>query len=99
MRARGLKLLVLAMFSHYFVSRPMRARGLKPRHFQSKGIGSSSRPMRARGLKQKYDLKQTEHSWVAPHAGAWVETYLKPLSDSYSMSRPMRARGLKQIYN
>ena len=87
MRARGLKLLVLAMFSHYFVSRPMRARGLKPRHFQSKGIGSSSRPMRARGLKQKYDLKQTEHSWVAPHAGAWVETVLEPRKELTNSSR------------
>ena len=34
-----------------------------------------SRPMRARGLKLLLDESKTICPGVAPHAGAWIETY------------------------
>ena len=33
---------------------------------------------------------------VAPHAGAWIETWTMAKSKSLQMSPPMRGRGLKQ---
>ena len=80
------------------VSRPSRARGLKHRRVCSNACIHESRPSRARGLKRscRGDV-QRYHAYVAPLAGAWVETssgwlFLK----SEDESRPSRARGLKQ---
>ena len=55
------------------MSRPSRARGLKPIDVFKMHLDSKSRPSRARGLKQ------TERGlrWiinVAPFTGAWIET-------------------------
>jgi len=52
----------------------MRARGLK---LLVVGIGIDamvSRPMRARGLKQVDEAHPFYPRYVAPHAGAWIET-------------------------
>ena len=35
---------------------------------------------------------------VAPHAGAWIETYQPQQNHERSASRPMRARGLKHWF-
>ena len=35
-------------------------------------------------------------SWVAPHAGAWIETQALPRPVMRHLSPPMRGRGLKQ---
>jgi len=35
---------------------------------------SGSRPSRARGLKQLYHFAGFKFQWVAPLAGAWIET-------------------------
>ena len=37
--------------------------------------------------------------FVAPRAGAWIETYFEGLDAMQMMSRPVRARGLKPLYN
>ena len=54
----------------------MRARGLKPTREQLIIPKAMSRPMRARGLKLRFGLEPQSITRVAPHAGAWVETYL-----------------------
>jgi len=51
--------------------------------------------MRARGLKLKICPKQARPVLVAPHAGAWIETFTYFVFVSAPGSRPMRARGLK----
>ena len=53
----------------------MRARGLKLSQSQKNIIVELSRPMRARGLKQKTRPLYVPVIIVAPHAGAWIETY------------------------
>jgi len=35
-----------------------------------------SRPMRARGLKHQKPVKKSVLIQVAPHAGAWIETWM-----------------------
>ena len=37
-----------------------------------------SHPTRVRGLKLFDNLKKLEHFFVAPHAGAWIETFELP---------------------
>ena len=57
----------------------------------------TSRPARARGLKQFLPQSDGSTAYVAPRAGAWIETReTSILSTPRSMSRPARARGLKQ---
>ena len=54
--------------------------------------------MRARGLKPKIVNSISASANVAPHAGAWIETYSRTSSKQSIGSRPMRARGLKHVY-
>ena len=51
--------------------------------------------MRARGLKQIPRYYVLKYAFVAPHAGAWVETHYLDNKVNNCQSRPMRARGLK----
>ncbi len=51
--------------------------------------------MRARGLKLGIRRYRKETYKVAPHAGAWIETFVTGDYACDSVSRPMRARGLK----
>ena len=54
--------------------------------------------MRARGLKLSAHRESDALVYVAPHAGAWIETIISwPPSRRLRWSRPMRARGLKHI--
>ena len=100
----------------------MRARGLKlTKHGLGKIAKDESRPMRARGLKPRHNSLDCCYFYVAPHAGAWIETAdttsgscagsVAPhagawietddthnYSTWYWPSRPMRARGLKHSY-
>ena len=55
-------------------SRPSRARGLKPERAIQKRRASRSRPSRARGLKHIQLQRGERNCYVAPLAGAWVET-------------------------
>jgi len=69
---------------------------LKPPGESSTRAPSRSRPVRARGLKPTPAEFATAWAWVAPRAGAWVETTGSGRTASgHPRSRPVRARGLK----
>jgi len=75
MRVRGLKPYVEDNAAYGVKSHPMRVRGLKPDILQACAKGQQSHPMRVRGLKPNRHGKIYDLS-VAPHAGAWIETFL-----------------------
>ena len=52
----------------------MRVRGLKPFKRKYMAWGNRSHPMRVRGLKHVTNVRVTLPPYVAPHAGAWIET-------------------------
>jgi len=54
-----------------------------------------SRPTRARGLKRCRLGRLSTGTFVAPHAGAWIETICQADLRAEVLSRPTRARGLK----
>ena len=54
-----------------------------------------SHPVRVRGLKHKPYSWHPRLGWVAPRAGAWIETYSSGLTSTYCVSHPVRVRGLK----
>ncbi len=54
-----------------------------------------SRPARARGLKHLALRITLYPAWVAPRAGAWIETLFIANGWEITVSRPARARGLK----
>ena len=56
------------------MSRPVRARGLKPKLHILGDAYIKSRPVRARGLKLNQCKIIPQHHIVAPRAGAWIET-------------------------
>ncbi len=56
-------------------SRPTRARGLKLVIDYILKPVSESRPTRARGLKHLLAVCLSLPALVAPHAGAWIETF------------------------
>ena len=79
----------------YQESRPTWARGLKHSHALFEPQNVESRPTWARGLKLLFVNLYLLHI-VAPHVGAWIETYKIPLPlEPISPSRPTWARGLK----
>ena len=41
-------------------------------------------------------IKRTTLRGVAPHAGAWIETFLRETSADLAVSPPTRGRGLKR---
>ena len=53
----------------------MRGRGLKPVQAAGGITTIRSLPMRGRGLKQATIVTAIDWLSVAPHAGAWIETY------------------------
>ena len=55
--------------------------------------------MQARGLKQYLCLLVFFSRLVAPHAGAWIETFVADAIIARSESRLMQARGLKPRTN
>ena len=76
MRGRGLKHLCQQVVDVEQQSPPMRGRGLKPRSSQPKPELSESPPMRGRGLKLPSRDRLLRAPFVAPHAGAWIETLI-----------------------
>ena len=79
------------------MSRPSRARGLKLRDIEDTPPLYVSRPSRARGLKPAMASISCAGRFVAPLAGAWIETCAERRGKLRGLSRPSRARGLKQI--
>ncbi len=58
-----------------------------------------SHPTRVRGLKLYMIIWVCLLAFVAPHAGAWIETRLSSsISVSRKSSHPTRVRGLKHSY-
>ena len=54
--------------------------------------------MRERGLKHIVQLHLPSFPWVAPHAGAWIETsFVHKNRSKFEKSLPMRERGLKLV--
>ena len=76
MRERGLKPRNSHQCLFGLLSLPMRERGLKLRIDYGRYSNSGSLPMRERGLKLKVRFTWRIISYVAPHAGAWIETRL-----------------------
>ena len=64
------------IFQTIALSLPMRERGLKQIYFSASFAKILSLPMRERGLKQTIREFDDSDYWVAPHAGAWIETSL-----------------------
>ena len=76
----------------------MRARGLKPPISAASTRQLRSRPVRARGLKHRIMLSTQLAGYVAPRAGAWLETVCAVTQRGLiAGSRPVRARGLKLL--
>ena len=74
----------------------MRVRGLKLIGLTDQDFDFGSHPMRVRGLKHVLQVTYPFPSYVAPHAGAWIETIAFAYDCVPSVSHPMRVRGLKQ---
>ena len=74
LRVRGLKHFIDDNTEGNISSRPLRVRGLKLCPAVRKADGAKSRPLRVRGLKQTIPLDYDIALWVAPSAGAWIET-------------------------
>ena len=66
---------MLTVIGEAIVSRPVRARGLKPWLLTGYLVWLLSRPVRARGLKPSWAQGLTPAKVVAPRAGAWIETH------------------------
>ena len=73
----------------------MRERGLKLNYKAQQDTNKLSLPMRERGLKHIHQRRNAGSKTVAPHAGAWIETYDYVIRNGLSGSLPMRERGLK----
>ena len=77
------------------LSHTMRVRGLKLSINLYLTLNALSHPMRVRGLKPT-NVTDATTGYVAPHAGAWIETWRVVYAMSGISSHPMRVRGLKQ---
>ena len=73
-RVRGLKLTIMNMTDNTIWSHPSRVRGLKLLPYLAATWPNMSHPSRVRGLKQLYCGGSPPPLWVAPLAGAWIET-------------------------
>ncbi len=82
-RERGLKPPPVASASICRASLPTRERGLKHYCFWVGRLHNLSLPTRERGLKLPVLCGEYKALYVAPHAGAWIET-LNRLSDWFA---------------
>ena len=74
MRVRGLKLDECSPDHPSAQSHPVRVRGLKHSPLPMSPQTAMSHPVRVRGLKRLVNNYNTDSDFVAPRAGAWVET-------------------------
>ena len=91
-RARGLKLWGGDDPPRNDWSRPSRARGLKPKSTPKGAAKIKSRPSRARGLKLFTTNGLHRKGFVAPLAGAWLETSSRSCRSATSSGRAPRGR-------
>ena len=86
-RVRGLKHRIGKFWGKSSVSHPVRVRGLK-RTLRLKLVENLlSHPVRVRGLKQGIQQPKDGDKFVAPRAGAWIETSFSHRSSSQQMRR------------
>ena len=78
------------------MSHPVRVRGLKQNSTATRVHWSGSHPVRVRGLKHLGSALNTSIAYVAPRAGAWIETLSPSSGRETKSSHPVRVRGLKQ---
>ena len=78
MRERGLKHLPYHPITSKLASLPVRERGLKLLTFHGFLNNFSSLPVRERGLKHLTVCMFDVNLFVAPRAGAWIETLVMP---------------------
>ena len=71
-------------------SLPTRERGLKPMSKRSWPFAVKSLPTRERGLKLSNPKARLLMAWVAPYAGAWIETYCLVIAVYNGSSRSLR---------
>ena len=81
MRVRGLKLENVGGTILLITSHPMRVRGLKLENVGGTILLITSHPMRVRGLKLIRLMTFWKEFLVAPHAGAWIETLMRSMTD------------------
>ena len=78
------------------MSRPLRARGLKPSSAANPSSSVSVAPPAGAWIETALEIASSAAASVAPPAGAWIETQQSKYTlQMYSTSRPLRARGLK----
>ena len=77
------------------VSHPVRVRGLKQYSSPFEQKATESHPVRVRGLKHIIFIVSASADSVAPRAGAWIETRMRPARLYSKWSHPVRVRGLK----
>mgnify|MGYP007008945206 FL=1 len=81
LRVRGLKLNAALVNILSAGSHPLRVRGLKPPEITNNRTFLPSHPLRVRGLKHLNVSVLVVEGYVAPPAGAWIETpFLSPCS-------------------
>ncbi len=95
-RERGLKHYIINRDCEGYRSLPTRERGLKHNSRSGQLYLYRSLPTRERGLKQFIERHSSNFTHVAPYAGAWIETCVKPFTIRIVASLPTRERGLKQ---
>ena len=78
-------------------SHPVRVRGLKRLRNCHPIKYHSSHPVRVRGLKLYEPVRRIQPPFVAPRAGAWIETGSQSMPASVVKSHPVRVRGLKHF--
>ena len=77
MWVRGLKLLLKKYNNFVGMSHPMWVRGLKLLPCLSGCKLAVSHPMWVRGLKLRCKNRDEQRLSVAPHVGAWIETFVR----------------------
>ena len=80
------------------LSRPVRARGLKPEDYEGTMLDGVVAPRAGAWLETPNSENIGKSCYVAPRAGAWLETGRAATSTiTMTASRPVRARGLKLL--
>jgi len=77
------------------MSRPSRARGLKPSLLKSMVLNRRVAPFPGAWIETRSFLRMPFDLKVAPFPGAWIETQYQSVITAVKASRPSRARGLK----
>ena len=96
MWVRGLKPFVASITCSFVQSHPMWVRGLKRLRYVHTAPPFSRTPCGCVDWNASASSKW-RHPPVAPHVGAWIETYLVSLLFLFKKSHPMWVRGLKQV--